>query len=681
MVNRRTITLTKLSEGSATLPSVLKINKERHFNAISGAALSNGVVRNARVLDGAIGNNYNEFSIEFLADNSESMTVGIKRLYASVINDIFITIKKDLELDRYFKIYRIDDLSYQAMTMNNYDFFVKLFKTQDGESVKISSNAIAILKSYTSKDAWLLLDKSVSNNTTDEFKLIIDFTYRFFKDETYNKLRFPNVNTYSNNQDLFNNTQYSSPYYDTYMLRNTDPNKTMAFLNPQSEYIGRIIRDIFTFAGTSKNFTLKDFPRPAVTIMRTGDSEDWDINKFKQRTLSAAEGNLEQLENYIRSLSFEVYGYKSGENIGHRCFLRSTYLENGRELQYSRYEIYPVLPGVVHYIYTKKASDTHDITINNIRKSLKEKNVYLYNYAEMSINTFVEDSLTYIDIYTHIPYTYEAYDKCEDTALVLNSDIDDHADSELTDMLDVVTLNGSAFVSNDARSRFDISRTYEAEYQTKLVNGTNINKDSYFMPYYGNDIFVKSIISNNGSLLKIPQVFSNDIDLLELKEANTLNKYFDILCSDDGFTDVQTANTIDSAEVITSFENVGIRSGYEHFAAATEMECLEADNFILCENFEDLLPDNVTRDYCLTSGIGVEVDLTDCLFLFVDTTGTQRFINLTFVYKLNNNTNVELFKSYESYSAAGGKFIIPADPDFLLKIRFNNNGYRYYVMK
>ena len=286
MVNR--VIKKPLLEGSSTLPSILKINKGSHYlvNTINGDAVEQGKVYNASILNGAIGDNYNEFTIDFFADSSETMTDGIKRLYLSVINDIFITIKKDIELERYFKIFKIDDLSYQAMTMNNYDFFIKVFKivkkTQfsNSENVgdvyeellastnnnyvavnyeKISTNSIAVIKSYTTKEAWVLVDKSVIDSANDEFKLVLDFTYKFFKDETSKKLRFPDINTYSNIQDLFNTTEVSSPYYDRYLF--TRGSRNMAFLNKQSEYITRSVTEIFALTNVTKSFTLNTVPQ------------------------------------------------------------------------------------------------------------------------------------------------------------------------------------------------------------------------------------------------------------------------------------------------------------------------------------------------------------------------------------------------------------------------------------
>lgn len=675
MVNRKTIDL--LQEGSATLPSVLKINKERHFSLINGSAISNGIVYSASVLDGAIGNNYNEFSVDFFADNIESMTDGIKRLHTSVVNDIFVTIKKDLELERYFKIFKIDDLSYQAMTMSNYDFFIKLFIKKSGIFSKITSNAIAILKSYTTKEAWILVDKEVTGAGTQEFKLILDFTYRFFKNETNNKMRFPRVNTYSNVQDLFNTTQYSSPYYDRYMLDDSrEGPKT--FLNPQSEYISRAIRDLFTYSTYTNSDIFENYNLPSVSVstLRKTDT-NINIENFKQKTILRTQTNFNtEILKYVKSLAYEVYGYKEQELVGSRCYNYYTYQKDSEALSYYRYEIFPVLPGTVHYVFK---ANKNEFDVSDVRKALKTNNVYLYNYAEMDTNIFDEYSASYVDIYTHIPYEYEATDGNQAMLSV----------SGTTDLvLSDANLENTELSTQDYRSRFDITRTYENAYESDIA------LNSYQLPYFGNDVFVKSIITQyeaspiSGAEI-VPQIFSLDIDLLELKDASVLNKYFDILSNNEAFTALQAANTIDGDAVINNLKALGIRENYTSFNLRDVFNYFEEDNKQLCRNLEMFLPDQITFQ---TSYNNTIIDATDCFFIYIESTDdTQKYIDLELEYDFGSNKVFKLHQIYETYlnDGHGGKFIIPSSFDysgaqsvaFLKHVTIIEPGYKYYVMR
>jgi len=624
------IKVEQISEGSSTLPSILQISQQTAYqvgvqsssnkNNVSNAYIGANAFENNRFKYSSLGQNTVEFSIDFQCPE-EQYTDNVKKLHDLILANEYITINKSFITDN-FKVIQINDYSYQAMTMNNYDYFFKLF---DSNKQKITSRAIVIIKSFTTKKAWVLIDNTLNISSFTNYYYIIDFTYKFFKNESDSKYRFQALNNYSNLQSLFNDTQNASPYFDKYYIQ--DYSKTYQVLNLQDTYLLQSLLDNYDTQDSNKDLLATQFNYKPI--------ENIHYSILREPTKSYIEDSLANTltkfdiiyttdpTQYLKSAAYEVYKYDIDSNVGQRVI---------NPTSGGTYEVYPVMSDLIHYIFKiPNNTSASDITVANIKQAMYKAGLYLYNYNFTNFNVF-QDTNTYIDVYIQLPYGKVNLDTTTEFS---------------ADTTPVLTID-FADLDNDYRSKYDPTSCGQLSYPI------NIDKD-YYIAYNGADSYLKGLLTDY-----VIRVYSTAIEKIDISRANVYDTYFDILSTNP--TTDNADNKINSTNLIAGFKTVGCRASdnADVITLNNHMSNIVKKNNILCKNLSKLmLP--ITTDYEDIPGVvqkitDRQVDMIDCFFVYFES--TRSYVDIETKYVISGVDKI-ITQRYMPYEA--GKYIIPSE--------------------
>ena len=681
------------NEGSKSLPSILKFNEITAKKADDNSSIKKAKVTAANLnslyttMAGGIGDNYNEFSVDFVSsdkmNNVVKYTKNVQDLYDLLTNDDNISVSKT-ELQKLFYVYEFNDYSYQAMSVNNYDYYPKLFINVRNETtnklinkVKVISTAIVVIKSYTMKKAWLLLDRYVlslfenyytpyiSNKSTSifDFELLLDFNYKYFYDEiSGNAFKYQSVSNGQNIQALFKNGTNVSPYFDRYY---SDDSSVTNAVSRQSNYFKLALLDLFKDRGDKSNSLIaKDIlNNMSLNIYKTvADSSSSMVTTKKltpaEITAEISE-NIDNLrltykskitEDVLKSAAYEVYEYNDAgidpENNKNVYFGVRVFGENTLS-DVKAYEIYPVPSDMLHYIfkcdknelnnnntlatniksyyeaYTKNPANNSNL-IDLFHKILYCKELYQWNYDFKEVRPFFNEcsncNISTKDIYfeLYIPFM-ESYPE-------VTVDL-----SNISDISENISLITSPELK-DTRNPFD--PTFNGQKPLEYIS----ENSKYEMPIYGIDKNIRSLMKDNVYLSIVTlDEFTYTMD--DIRTADVYDKYFNIrpAKATDVYCDDESDNIIDSTSVINKLSSAGFRNtantGIDDFVKDVE----NIDN-ILSDNLFKLIPEGIFDSF-----IKVNYDTDDIKFSAALTKGD---VPLCLVLKIEGLTFVEMKYRY-----------------------------------
>ena len=692
MYNRISLELTHSpnNEGSNSLPSILKFNEITAKKADDNSSIKKAKVSAANLnslyttMAGGIGDNYNEFSVDFVSsdkmNNVVKYTKYVQELYDLLTNDDNISISKK-ELQRLFYIYEFNDYSYQAMSVNNYDYYPKLFinvrdttNNKLTNKVKVISTAIVVIKSYTMKKAWLLLDRYVlslfenyyspyvNNKATSifDFELLLDFNYKYFYDEiSGNAFKYQSVSNGQNIQALFKNATNVSPYFDRYY---SDDSSVTSAVSRQSNYFKLALLDLFkdrTNSLLAKNI-LNDM---SLNIYKTVADSSTSLVTTKKLTpaeiTAEISENIDNLrltykskitEDVLKSAAYEVYEYNDAgidpENNKNVYFGVRVFGENTLS-DVKAYEIYPVPSDMLHYIFKcdKNELNNNNTLATNIKayyeaytmnpannsnlidlfhKILYCKELYQWNYNFKEVRPFFNEcsncNISAKDIYfeLYIPFM-ESYPE-------VTVDLTD-----ISDISENISLIASPELK-DTRNPFD--PTLNGQKPLEYIAENN----KYEMPIYGIDKNIRSLMKDNVYLSIVTlDEFTYTMD--DIRTADVYDKYFNIrpAKATDVYCNDESDNIVDSTSVINALSTAGFRNtsntGIDDFVKDVE----NIDN-VLSHNLSKLIPEGIYDSFTK-----VEYSTNDNLFSASVTIGD---VPLCLVLKIEGLTFVEMKYRY-----------------------------------
>ena len=663
-----------INEGSNSLPSILNFNETTALTASNASTINNASIRTSNKetilnrMAGSIGDRYNEFSVDFVSSNILTKTIkytkNVQDLYNLITNDDFISVSKTKLLNT-FKIFEFDDYSYQAMSVGNYDFYPKLFVKIGDTEFKVAAIATAVIKSYTLKKAWLLFDADVFTvlhktlpGANITYKILIDFTYKYFYDEITGKsFKYQNVSNGQNIQALFRNATNVSPYFDRYY---SDTTTATRVVNSQSNYFKLALLDLFKdrenntvisdILNNSLNIykTVADSTSTAVTKKLTADQiqDEFYNNVYNLRLTYIEDSN--ELQKCLMSAAYEVYNFSRESEFstyfGRRIITKKIYTG------YS--EVYPIPADMIHYLFSYDSAFTP--TVANMHNALFAKKLYQWDYSFKNVYTFEYDNVNYVEVY--MPFS-EEYVKCDST--IINTAKNLSADN-------ISTLNSNVHslqLSNDYRSPFDPTLNGQVEY---TYDAQTINS-KYILPVYGVDSNIRSLMSANTDYISIVtdnQITGFTIDDVHL--ASVYNKYFDIKSVKENSVIAATNNVINSSDVINAFTNAGFRNNSKIPTLTKTMLCnIRKQHETLCYNILRLVSSSDLADLkseqrnMKSLSIGAD-EYPLCILIYAGENSTLEDIEYNIYYK-SGNQYAKFSVPQKPVADTGGVYVIPYD--------------------
>lgn len=660
-----------INEGSNSLPSILNFNETTALAASNASTINNASIKTSNKetilnrMAGGIGNRYNEFSVDFVSSNILTKTIkytkNVQDLYNLITNDDFISVSKTKLLNT-FKIFEFDDYSYQAMSIGNYDFYPKLFVKIGNDEFKVAAIATAVIKSYTLKKAWLLFDTDIftllrktfpTGNIT--YKILIDFTYKYFYDEITGKsFKYQNVSNGQNIQALFRNATNVSPYFDRYY---SDTTTATRVVNSQSNYFKLALLDLFK--DRENNTVISDILNNSLNIYKTvADSTNTAVtkkltteqiqNEFYNNVCNLRLTYIEdsnELQNCLMSAAYEVYNFSKTSEFntyfGKRIIGKKTYTG------YS--EVYPIPADMIHYLFTYTSA--FNPTVANMHYALFAKKLYQWDYNFKNVYTFEYDNITYVEVY--MPFS-EEYVKCDSTIINTAKNLSANNISTLNNNVQSLQL------SNDYRSPFDPTLNGQTKY-TQTINS------KYILPVYGVDSNIRSLMSANTDYISIVtdnQITGFTIDDVHL--ASVYNKYFDIKSVKENGVIAATNNVINSSDVINEFTNAGFRNNSQISSLTKKMLCdIEKQHETLCYNIlrlvssSDLAALKSEPRNKPSISIGTN-EYPLCILIYAGENSNLEDIEYSIYYK-SGNQYAKLSVPQKPVKGTGGVYVIPYD--------------------
>ena len=434
----------------------------------------------------------------------------LNNIYEACNNNLVSMRYNSSTLKKNFFFIEIPDYSFQSMTMKNYDMLPKVFID---ENRKIPDSCIALIKSYTFKKTWIMIDKKYCNvSDTNDMKIIIDFRYHsdLVKD---NKLYYENFNNYSNLQDLYNERKYRSPYLDKYWINYNDEDKNSLkyLVNTQDK------RFTFDFKQKESNRN-KDNPVYTVSkLLMRSDSNAPAASSDKVLFSIGSSG----LDNYFKSLDYEVYEYDTTtDSYGYRKIPADGMILGDTDSN-KFYEIFPVMRGLVHYIFKFKGTDNTKLTLETLKSWMRVKKIYLNNYDIQNFNIFkckVGESTTntYVEIYSQIPVDGESNIK-EPTETLPDAD---------KEIFVIPSLE-----LTDEKYSYDPTNMYGLNYKRSNES------PELLLPFYSSDKFISTNLQKRNARI-IDFTVSNKKNTLMWRDKNvSLEDYnFNILANSEETT-------------------------------------------------------------------------------------------------------------------------------------------------
>ena len=621
-------------DGSLSIPSSLLFSAVTQYNeSVSNVPMLNSQIINAKssrnlvayntkansLNIGTLTNNTFEFIIDFPKFESGYYNADgtIAKLYKEFEgSNAAIRINKSYLTDNLSCI-EIPDYSFQAMTMKNYDYFIKIFDKDDN---KLPNSFIIVLKSYTMKKAWIFYfnvfkSNSASNPNDGVKKVIIDFRYK-------NSNNFNNkLNEYANIQDYFNILSRRSPYYDKYYISSS--NKQKVLVNRQSQYFTNDMNNIFN--KTVFNERALNNINVEKETMRDSSAENISAS-FDMRYYSYSQS----LSN-CNAVDYEIYYYSSkNSSKGIRCLTNSD-ISNKKS---GYFEVFPIGRGLVHYIFTN--TNGKNISLSQLKVWMRDNKIYLYNSNFDNVNNI---RTSFVEAY--IPIQISPYLTAIEPEL---SSGEENAN---------LSIPSNIYLGdNYSISKYDPSNLY---FNTGYDNG-----NEYAEPYLESDIFVNSILEDGEIRIKDFNT-DNKKDVFawrNLKSGDLLNYDFDILTL--ASPTVSTSKlTLESVK--EKLETSKFRVGIENNIVSQ----IEQNISQLSNNLKNFIPNANTNT---TQTINVSPTNN---FFFVYFYDDADYVNISLTFnKINNYTNVKM--NYILKPISDNLYIFPC-------IRCDTEDYNYTI--
>ena len=654
--------LTTFPDGSKSIPSSLTFTNVRQYDEDNNSAniitTVNSRLINAKTRSSVIALNTDintgtltENTFEFVADfnipsntkfyNTDSTIAKFKKEFEDANGAI--RINKSFLTDN-LSCVEIPDYSFQALTMKNYDYYIKIFKNYDE---KILNSNILVIKSYTFKKAWILYnnDGNITNNGIT--KIIIDFKYR-------SDIKFKNLNYYSNLQDYFNKMNINSPYFDKYWLNTSKKQKYL--VNKQSSYFN------YGLKYTIPNYS--NIPEPnklTMITMRDSSSETYTASTFSLPSFQYLDATTDKAKlNNINIIDCEIYYYGSKNKTGQRC-LTTNFIKNKST---GFFEIFPNQIGVAHYIF--KNNNTTNILLDNLRYWMKSNHIYLCNAPFNNINNFYADSekdKIYAELY--IPIQIDS-----SIPVVQINDTDHNPDLDLS--LQIIDAD-TYFINNHISSKYDPTNIYfnsNSELGKKIQYATSdSDAEETATPYLSMDQFISPILEDNSIRINdyTQENIKNLYEWRNLKNGDLINYDFNI----------ETKTTTSPKMSIDNIKNIFSASNFRQELTNNIVSQIEDSIAQLSKNLALFISDN-SQSYETSSVSTIQVSpKNNFFFIYFYNENDNGYVPITFTFNkltIASNTvanNVQLMYNLKPTDSSKNLYILPC-------IRFDLETENYY---
>ena len=652
MYERIVLKGTEIKDGSENLPSSLIFSQQTQYNSnSSNSPVTRTYSINSKMIKakstkalvnysdsdqyGNLLNEKNKQVFEFVIKFSDCYlnydksnlqiyfrSKALNNIYEACSNNLVSMRYNSSTLKKNFFFIEIPDYSFQSMTMKNYDMLPKVFID---ENRKIPDSCIALIKSYTFKKTWIMIDKKycdVSDDNkinTKDMKIIIDFRYHsdLVKD---NKLYYEHFNNYSNLQDLYNVRKNRSPYLDKYWINyhNTDTidNSLKYLVNTQDKR--------FTFDFKQKE-SGRNKDNPAYTVSKLLMRSNSNTSPSSDIVLFSTESS--RLDNYFKSLDYEVYEYdtNSDDSYGYRK-IPTNGMTLGDTDSNKFYEIFPVMRGLVHYIFKFDSEDTEKLTLETLKSWMRAKKIYLNNYDIQNFNIFdykIDEENTinaYVEIYSQIPVDGESNIK-EPTEELSDTEIFSIPSLELT----------------DEKYSYDPTNIYGLSYK-RLKEGPEL-----LLPFYSSDKFISANLQKGNARIID---FAGEKNTLMWRDKNvSLEDYdFNILADT-----VETSPQLSSETIKGYFSETGFREETETVSVSNDdgsykykiIKTIESQLSQLNENLYKLIAENETVTSKTSDIIENNENNDNFLFIYFKNDSDHVTVNVTIKKNITNCSNEE----------------------------------------
>ena len=578
--------------------------------------------------------------IYFVSSNSDQVLYTLYKNYfnstiAIRFNKYYLIDSGNQEINNKYnslrlKCIQLPDYSMQAMTMKNYDMFIKMFNS-NGE--KLPNSRLAIIKSYTFKRAWILYEPIASFIPS---KIIIDFHYKKVKNESSSYLKYENYNNYSNIQDYLNISSIRSPYFDKFWNTSyASSNNTKKYLlNKQNTYFsfnyekGNISKTKFTFSNML-----------ARSNQISANTETTNLIYFK----TASNNPITNLYKYTCSLDYEVYSYTNLVSLGTRCMKeKSSSITEKTSSTY--YEIFPIMKGLVHFIFC--VTDNGTVNIDQLKQWMKNNKIYLFNYNITNLNEFTINKYKYVEFYANIPIDGETH-------------LTEVSDGTVTN----ISLPNNLDLSEYASFSYDPSNIYSYQY---YYNDSDSVES--LMPYISVDNFVNPLLTDNEVRYVDFENEDSKKDTLDWKDIN-INLF------DYNFDVLPVNSTISPKLNETTIKSYFSGTGYRDAENSTLLSIFDNNETVmqtLKNNFANMIGNETVQPHEKI----VYNDGSSFLFLYFDYYQPQAEIKYTLRNSIDGENNIT-FSYIEKYTIKQNDkyiFIIPC-MDFYSKVELPDNYY------
>jgi hypothetical protein len=512
-----------------SMPSVIRFGDGSYKGKNQTAYTSSDKTENIKFsIPGTIGDNDLEFHVEFDENLSKDDASGkyddAVKMKTGIEDDSYAVYTRG-DLLKKFIIYEVDDASYQAMSVMNYDFFPKVFATVDGKTKKIVGKAVCVLKSYTLKKAWVMVVSTIPDNIGSKIDTIILDSGIILtaseKGDEGKSTRFDNaVGLHANLCGAFSDPETYSPMND--LIQDSAMSAWTKHSSAATSYaIGKQ-------AGYFRQM------KQANTSSSNGKSQTYDVRTMKD---GANNGQILALHT-IKDNKNHIYvsGSDIAKYAGKRCYdiykidsddgyAESRLMIDADTTESASYEVYAFIATYARYVFKYDGG----ITAGIVRKWLLGKSgsnitgqrfMCNYDLQDSELFTFSDGSSNFAEVLIPI-YEDNSHrtdtEPTDDASGSISSEVEFSKDASYDFGISV----GAAYAS-PADSRFDRILPY-------------IYANEYARDYYGD---------------KLPRVLSKDMNMFELRQFSAFDRVFDII-DDNVFSDKDDAAAGSTADQTT----------------------------------------------------------------------------------------------------------------------------------
>ncbi len=459
--------------------------------------------------NGIIGDDALEFGIDFdenikfEADSADRMTAPrVISLYNLINDDAYSVVSRNW-LFANFWVYEVDDASCQAMSPLNYDFYPKVFVENGETTCKIINKQVCVLKSFTMKKAWVMIDKTcigMQSNTIPS-SIILDYGIILTDAEASDgtTLRFESIGRYDNLIGMLANPATYTPLFD--YATDSQATTKKYVINQQHGYFGGR-----NAAGNEQHkFSIRSLNGTA--------------NESASSLFTAYEGKNHDYPKYSDILKTRYTDAYAVDKTTGLCSRIIGTMENANAQTSGSYEKFSFLPIYARYVF----GYADDITARQIRQKLTDEHLLMMNYdlSDGEIFKFKIDGANYAEAL--IPL-YEDGTKHDATGVSGVS----------TENIDLVE-----FADDPSQMGISIGSAYAGA------------ADDHILPYvYSQNEYAKDYFGNGAA-----RIVSDELTRAELREYNHYDEIFDVVQAD-SLANSQAAH-IDADAIIVELTNAG----------------------------------------------------------------------------------------------------------------------------